>query len=71
MDEKGTFLLLLFMTSLTILSSLSSACVWVLPESTGLSNLWEMTFSTAPCFWQSLVWRWACQRSTIRGLSGR
>ena len=68
--KKGTFLLLLFMTSLTILSSLSSAGVW-LPESTGISDLWEMTFSTAPCIWQSLVWRWACQRSTIRGLSGR
>ena len=70
-DEKGTFLLLLFMTSLMILSSLSSAGAWVLPESTELSDLWEMTFSTAPSILQSFVWRWACQRSTIRGLSGR
>ena len=54
--EKGTFLLLLLMTSLTILSSLSSAGFWFLPESTGLSDLWEMTFSTALCIWQSLVW---------------
>ena len=54
-DEKGTYLLLLFMTSLTILSSLSFAGVWVLLENIRLSDFWEMTFSTVPCIWQSLV----------------
>ena len=58
------------MTSST-LSSLSSAGAWVLPESTGLSDRWEMTFFYGRLYLAVTCLVLACQRSTIRGFFGR
>ena len=55
------------MTSST-LSSLSSAGAWVLPESTGLSDRWELTFFYGSFYLAVTCLVLSCQRSTTRGI---
>ena len=55
-DVEGTFPQLLFLTSLTILSSHFLVFgVWVLPETRGLLDFWDMTSMMFPYSTLSLV----------------